>query len=274
VAWVRRRSPWTAELSRRDSMLAVCGCLVIAFGAVMIATGAGSRLGGVAVALFGGACTVVPLSTVLARRSGAAPYLDRLEHEGVLVPALVIAASPVKLRMLRLGIACFFGASLILLLAPGSMAGASTDAGEAEFVGWIGTIVFGAAGLISLFTARRPQRVVLLPAGVRWQLGLRPKFAAWEDIEEVGTFEIRGAEFLGLDVRGRARRSSIGIEAFPVDADRLARVIAGCCESPDRRRAIGTQESLEWLVPRAAGGSRRARRGRPSEPRLPRPAAR
>jgi hypothetical protein len=180
-----------------------------------------------------------------------------------------------------------------MLLSPGSLTGEGSSPDEARFAGLIGTVVFGLALLISLATARGPQRVALLPAGLRWELGARPSFAAWDDIEDISTYEIRGSRFLTIDARdaGRPRSlgqrlmdaanravtrsdASIGLDVLPVDGDRLARAIARCCDSPERRRAIGTEESLRWLVPTGAGGSRRAPRGRPSGPRLPRPAAR
>jgi hypothetical protein len=296
LAWGWNRIPRHRRipaLSRRDGMLAACGVFLIGIGLAMAATRSNGPLGGIAVMLFGGACVVVPLSTVLARRAAGAPCLGHVEQDGALLPALIVPASTVKVRLLGLGIGCFLGASLILWLAPSSLAGEGSDPGKAEFAGLFGTVVFGLAALISLATWHRRRRVALLPSGLRWEMGGRPNFAAWEDIEDVGTFALRGTRFLTIDVReGTASRSlgqramaaanravsrtdaSIGLDILPVDGDRLVETIARCCDSPARRRAIGTPESLEWLGSRAGDGSRRARRGRRSGPRPRRPGGR
>jgi hypothetical protein len=204
LAWGWNRIPRHRRipaLSRRDGMLAACGVFLIGIGLAMAATRSNGPLGGIAVMLFGGACVVVPLSTVLARRAAGAPCLGHVEQDGALLPALIVPASTVKVRLLGLGIGCFLGASLILWLAPSSLAGEGSDPGKAEFAGLFGTVVFGLAALISLATWHRRRRVALLPSGLRWEMGGRPNFAAWEDIEDVGTFALRGTRFLTIDVR-------------------------------------------------------------------------
>jgi hypothetical protein len=293
-AWgrARGRDDRIPPLRGRDGRLAVCGVALLLFGLIMLALLPGHRVGGVVVALFGGACVCGPLSTALARRAGGAPRLDRVEHDGVLSPALVIAPSPVKLRTLRAGIGCFFAASLVMALAPHALASETVSVGRAAFAGWLGTITFGAAGLISLAAARRPQRVTLLPAGLRWEPGARARFAAWDDIESVEPFSIRGTRYLGLELRpgapdpggGRLLQltdrvlarsdASLAVELLPVEPRRLAKAIAHCCASQAARDEIGTERSLEWLAPTDAGDSRRGPRDRPTAPRLPRPAAR
>jgi hypothetical protein len=180
----------------------------------------------------------------------------------------------------------------VVALAPHALASETVSLGRAEFAGWLGTITFGTAGLFSLAVARRPQRVTLLPAGLRWEPGARARFAAWDDIEGVEEFSIRGSRLLGVRLRPGApgpggsgllrladrllarSDASIAVELFPVEPRRLASAIRQCCTSPAARREIGTERSLAWLAPTDADGSRRGRRDRRNAPRLPRPAAR
>jgi hypothetical protein len=240
--------------SRRDRLLALVGAFCLVAGVAIAATGSGDDpYGGAVVVLFGLVMLVIPASGWLMARNAHPPRVDRIEHDGVIQPALVIPGYAAKVWLLRLA-ALGFGALGVLLAI-----------GGAVVIGVVCAAFLGVGGLLTLF-ARGPYRIVLLPGELRWELGAKPSSVDWEDIEAVRVFSIRDSPFLGLDARpgmlrtpasqrwlagvNRAISASdgqISLEAFAINPERLAGVIADCAEDARRRREIGTPGSLAWL---------------------------
>src|SRR3982750_182891 len=92
------------QMRRRDIGLAVGAVVCSAAGlAVLVFDRGPDRMGGLPMVLFGLVLSFAPLSGRLAAHSGVAPLLDRVEHDGVVQPALVIPGQAIKLRLLRYG---------------------------------------------------------------------------------------------------------------------------------------------------------------------------
>jgi hypothetical protein len=179
----------------------------------------------VTILLFSIAILLVPISGRVAARS-VRPRIGRVDGR----PALVIPSSAAKLHQV-LGIVC------------------------AAF--------FGLGGIASMVLARGPSSIELLPTGLRWRAGAKPSFVAWDAITAAWPFSIRNTWYLGLDGAvdvpdgqrwlAKVNRSiahadaAISLEAFPVEPERLAEVVAACAADPERRREIGTQAGLARL---------------------------
>jgi hypothetical protein len=256
----------------RDIRFAVGALVCIPAGVAMLVFDRGQdRFGGVAALLFGLVLAMLALSGRLAWRSGVAPRVDRVEHDGALQPALVIPGQAIKLQLLRFAAALF------------AAAGVAIAVWSSPVLGGVVAVVFGGFAVLGVWSGRRPYRIVLLPEGLRWELGTRqPAYVPWDDITRVGTFNINNTWFLGLDARedGGLRQpgprglaklnraisrsdASIALEAFPVEPDRLADVVAGYAADAGSRREIGTERSLAALgeAPRAEPtGSSESRR--------------
>jgi hypothetical protein len=239
----------------RDIRFAVAAIVCVAAGLPILVSDRGeNRIAGVGSLLFGVVLAILALSGRLAARSGLGPLLDRVEHDGALQPALVIPGQAIKLRLLRFAAAIFAVAGVVIALS-------------APVIGGLVAVVFGTFAVLGVWAGRRPYRIVLLPSGLRWELGTKhPAYVPWEDIARVTTFNISNTWFLGLDAReggdlrlpgpwGLARLNrvishtdaSIALEAFPVEPERLADVVTGYAESPESRRDIGTERSLAAL---------------------------
>jgi hypothetical protein len=203
--------------------------------------------------LFGRVLLIVPVSSWLMARNAQPPRVDRVEHDGVIQPALVIPGYTAKVWLMRVG-ALGFGALGVLLAV-----------GGAVVIGVLCALFFGVGGLLTLF-ARGPYRIVLLPGELRWELGAKPSSVDWEDIEAVRLFSIRDSPFLGLDARPGTLRTpasqrwlagvnraisrsdgQISLEAFRIDPERLAGVVTDCAHDARRRREIGTPACVAWL---------------------------
>jgi hypothetical protein len=245
----------------RDIRFAVGAIVSIPTGVAMLVFGGRNRFSGVAVLLFGLVLAMLALSGRLAARSRLAPRLDRVEHDGALQPALVVPGQAIKLRLMRYAAALF------------AAVGVAIAVWSSPVLGGIVAIVFGAFAVLGVWSGRRPYRIVLLPTGLRWELGTRqPSYVPWDDITGVRTFNISNTWFLGLDARegGDLRLpgprglatlnraiarsdASIALEAFPVEPDRLADAVSRYADSPESRREIGTERSLAALgeAPRA-----------------------
>lgn len=239
----------------RDIRFAVGAIVCIAGGAAILVSDRGqNRIAGVGSLLFGVVLAILALSGRLAARSGLGPLLERVEHDGALQPALVIPGQAIKLRLLRFAAAIFAVAGVVIALS-------------APVIGGLVAVVFGTFAVLGVWAGRRPYRIVLLPTGLRWELGTKhPAYVPWDDITRVGTFNINNTWFLGLDARedGGLRQpgprglaklnraishsdASIALEAFPLEPERLADVVAGYAENPESRRDIGTEPSLAAL---------------------------
>jgi hypothetical protein len=241
----------------RDVFLGVGGLVALVASLGLLAFGHGQdRFGGLPVLCFSLALLSAPLSGRLAARSGIHPHLDRVEHDGALLPALIVPGSAVKLKVMRCGLVC---------LAAGSALLAVQDP-DARVIGIACAVVFAAAALATLRLSPREWRIALLPSGLEWRVGGAPAFVAWDDVTAVTAFDIRDTYYLGLKARPEAIRTPAGgrwlawanraisgmdasfaLEPFPVEPDRLADAVAGCARDPDMRRAIGTEQSLAWL---------------------------
>jgi hypothetical protein len=255
----------------RDVRFVVGALVCVPAGVAMLVFDRGQdRIGGVAVLLFGVVLAMLALSGRLAARSRLGPVLDRVEHDGALQPALVIPGQAIKLRLLRCAAALF------------AVGGVAIAVWSSPVLGGVVAVVFGAFAVFGVWSGRRPYRIVLLPAGLRWELGTRePAYVPWDDIAGVRTFNISNTWFLGLDARegGDLRQpgprglaklnraiarsdASIALEAFPVEPDRLADLVSGYAADPESRREIGTERGLAALAeaprPELTGSSSRA----------------
>ena len=255
-----------ARMRRRDIALAICGTVMaLSSIAVIASTRAEDRPGGLAIVLFSAGILCVPIAGRLATRTRLKPRLDRIEHDGVLQPALVLPGSRVKLRLMRAACLCFAGAGVVMAIWP--LESSAHSVGEVRFIGIACAALFGAVGLAGTLLARGPVRIEFLPDVLRWQIGAGTCSVAWRDITDVRAFDIRSTWFLAIDARpgsvrmppgqrllARANRvvapaeASISLEAFPVEPDRLAETIAACAGNAGRRRQLGTEPSLAWLA--------------------------
>jgi hypothetical protein len=260
------------RMRSRDIALAVCGTVMALSSIVLIASDRSEdRLGGLAVVLFSAGILCVPIAGRLATRTRLRPRLDRVEHDGALQPALVLPGSLVKLRLMRISCLCLAAAGLVMAVWPHALESSARLAGTIRFGGILCAAMFGTVGVAGTLLARGPVRIELLPDALRWQLGGAACSVAWEDITAVWVFDIRSTWFLAIDARpgsvrmppgqrllARANRAiahadaSISLEAFPVEPERLAEVVAACADEAGRRRQIGTEPSLAWLADEAA----------------------
>jgi hypothetical protein len=267
----RRRRPLRGDaprMRRRDIGLAACALVFGAMGLAVLGFDRDpDRVSGLPVVLFALVLALPPLSGRLAARSGIRPRLDRVEHDGVLQPALVIPGQAIKLRLMRYGAGLFAACGVALAVTAPAMTEPGQSATAPVVIGCLGALVFGSFAVLGLRAAHRPYRIVLLPPGLSWELGTkRPGYVPWDDITRVRTMSINDSWFLTLDARpggglrlpgsrrlARLNRAlsfadaSIALEAFPVEPARLADVVAGYAGSAAARRDIGTERSLAWF---------------------------
>jgi hypothetical protein len=255
----------------RDTAPAVGGAACLVLGLATLVAGPGDRrLSGVFVLLFGLALILVPLAGRLRDPAGAGPRLDRVDGEGMLVPAVVVDGQRRKLRVMQVMIGLMAILGLLLALAPESLSDTQAEAGERRFAGILCAAAFGGGLAISLLGARGRFVLALIPDGLRWEAGAAPAFVAWDDILAVELIAIHGAPFLGLELagddalrtsrtqRGLARAGSalvgadvsVPLGVFPVDHDRLMDAIGAYADRPELRREIGIERGLV----RVAGG--------------------
>lgn len=255
-----KRSRAGRRMRPRDIGLALGGVLFLFFSLVFLATAHGEdRIAAVAVLLFSIAVLLVPIGGVAAARSGSGPRLARVDGE----PALVIEGSNAKMRLMRLACLCFAGMGLLMAISPHALAGHGRSPTSVQVVGIVCAAFFGLVGIPSMLLSRGPLAIELVRGGLRWRLGAKPSFIRWDAITGVHPFAIRNTWFLGIDGDveiPRAQRwlaganraiaradASISLEAFPVEPDQLAEVIAMCAQDEGHRREIGTEASLRWF---------------------------
>jgi hypothetical protein len=251
----------------RDVGLAVGGAVFALVGLATLVWGRGQdRITGLALLFFSIAVLLVPLSGRLAARSDVRPRLDRIEHDGALQPALVIPGSRRKLQLMLLAALCFGAMGTVMAIWPEALTSNTRSPGSVRFIGIICALVFGAAAVPATLFTRGPVRIELLPTGLRWQVGAAPSFVRWDAITSVWPFAINNSWYLGIDADAdglvmpprqrwlaRANRAiaradaSIALEAFPIEPERLAEVVAACAADAQRRHEIGTDRSLAWM---------------------------
>jgi hypothetical protein len=237
---------------RRDIFLTGFGLLV---GAVSVAVIAGGDAGGIISLLFALTLLVVPLSERLPDGSG--PRLGRVRHDGVLQPALILAAGRARRAMLALGSALFAATAGGILILPGGSV-------VLRVVGVLGLVVFGTFAVANAWGLTRPWAIVLLRDGLRWDVGTSHGLIAWDDIDGTGLYEINGSPFLGLVVsrpgaitRTRVQRwlaradravsgadQSIPLGMLSVDPERLDAAVSAYAANTRARLEIGTEASL------------------------------
>src|SRR4051794_40683966 len=245
------------RMRRRDVFLGIGGIIALATSLGVLAFGNGpDRFSGLPVLCFGLALLCAPLAGRLSARSGVHPYVDRVERDGALQPALVIPGSAVKLKVMRCGLVCMAAAGALL----------AVQGPDARVIGVLCAVLFGGVALATVRRSPREWRIALLPSGLEWRVGSAPAFVAWDDVTGASAFDIRDTYYLGLKARPDAIRrppggrwlawadralsgmdASFTLEPFPVEPERLADAVAGCARYPDLRRAIGTEQSLAWL---------------------------
>jgi hypothetical protein len=221
------------------------------------------RAGGVACLLVSAGGLMVALSGRLAARSGIRPMVGRVEHDGTLQPALVIAARAAKLRLLRLAMACFAAFGLLVAIWPRAVLSHETSVAEVRSVGIACALVCGGLLVVRLRYERGRQRIALLASGVCWELGYGASFVAWDDVVGVQVYKVQSAWYLAVGARPERRRdpprlpwlvrldrrvSAIPLEAFPVDPEQLGALVRACALEPGIRDGVASERSLAWLA--------------------------
>jgi hypothetical protein len=249
-----------ARMRPRDLALGIGGAFFTLFSLVLVVAGQGEdRIAGLAILLFSVAILLVPISGRVAARSGLKPRLERVDGQ----PALVIPGSGMKLHLMRIACLCFAGMGLLAAIWPHALATERYSPGTVRVGGIVVAALFGLIAIPTMILARGPLSIELLPRGLRWRLGAKPTFVEWDAITAVWPYAIRNTWFLALDgdvqipkrqrwLAGANRAiahadASISLEAFPVEPERLAEVVAACAADAERRREIGTEASLRWL---------------------------
>lgn len=248
------------------------GCVPLALLSIgLIAFGeSAARLSGIALLLFSSVGLLVPVSGRLAARSGIGPELGRVEHEGTPQPALVIPGSAVKLHLMRLGMACFAALGLLAAIWPRALLSHASSVAEVRTWGIACAVVFGGLLLLRQLYARGRYRIALLSSGLRWELGDGPFYVVWDDIIGARAYTIQSAWRLAVDARPGSRRdpprlpwparleralsrsgSSIPLEEFPVDPQRLAALVTACATEPEKRQGVASERNLAWLTGQA-----------------------
>jgi len=248
-----------ARMRPRDIGLAAVGVAFTLISLISLVTARGEdRIAAVAILLFSAAILLVPISGRVAARS-VRPRTGHVDGR----PALVIPGSGAKMRLMRIACLCFGGMGLLMAIWPHALAGDRRSPVAIQVVGIVCAVFFGLGGIAGMLLARGPSSIELLPTGLRWRAGAKPSFVAWDAITAAWPFSIRNTWFLGVDGAvdiptgqrwlAKANRTiahadaAISLEAFPVEPDRLAEVIAACAQDAGLRREIGTEASLRWL---------------------------
>jgi hypothetical protein len=127
----------------------------------------------------------------------------------------------------------------------------------------------GGAALIGLWGLRGPWRLVLFPAGLRWDAGAPGQLVPWDEIAGVSVFTQNKSPFLALAVPrpgviqrrglarllGRANRAIAGgdlnvpLVQASVDPHLVAEAVFVYANEPRSRHEIGTEASLRRLEP-------------------------
>jgi len=257
----------------RQIGMTVGGIVFLAIGIASFFVPDPNPVGGVAIVLFGLAVLIVPLARRTGRAERAAgARVDRVEHDGVLQPALVLDGNFRKRVLLVVCSALLAVLGALIAIAGDSPADTAAEAARTQVIGLACAVLFGGVTLLGLLGLRRRQRIVLLEQGLRWELASTPAFVAWDEIEEVSVVSINGASFLGLDVAHPAalqastmqRRLSrlnravsrsdvaIALVAFGVEPEQIADAVAAYVAEPALRREIGARSGVDRLAGRAA----------------------
>jgi hypothetical protein len=243
---------------RQDVFLAGTGLLFLAAGIAVAASG--EVAGGAFIACFAAALLLV----VLARRlpDGSGPRLEPVAEGGLDRPALVIAVNRARRVLVVLGGACFAAIGALMLIAA-----IANEAWVGAVFGGIVLLFFGPVTLFGLWGLRGAWRLVLLPAGLRWDAGAPGSLVPWDEIAGVGVFTQSNSPFLSLEVprpgvierRGLARllgRANHAISGgdlnvplgqASVDPQRVAEAVYVYANEPRARHELGTDASLRRL---------------------------
>ncbi len=244
---------------RRDLFLAGTGVVSLAVAIALLV--AGEVAGGALIGCFAGAMLLVPIAKRLPDGSG--PQLQPVAEGGLERPALVIVVNRARRVLMALGAVSFAAVGAVML------AGAvASEAWFGAFVGGFVLLTFGTFSLIGLWGLRGPWRLVLFPAGLRWDAGAPGSLVPWDEIAAVGVFTQSNSSFLSLEVprpgvierRGlpslllaRANRAIAGgdlnvpLVQASVDPHMLAETIYTYVNEPRARHEIGTEASLRRL---------------------------
>jgi hypothetical protein len=233
-------------------------CLALAVGLLA----AGEVGGGVLIACFAAVLVLVPLAKRLPDGSG--PRLEPVAQGGLERPALVIAVNRVRRVLVVLAAACFAAVGALILIAA-----IASEAWFGAFIGGLVLATFGTFLAIGLWGLRGPWRLVLMPAGLRWDAGAPGQLVPWDEIAGVCVFTQNNSPFLALEVPrpgvierrglarllGRANRAISGgdlnvpLTQTSVDPHVVADMVFACAHDPRARHELGTEASLRRLQP-------------------------
>jgi hypothetical protein len=245
---------------RRDLFLAGMGLVCLALAVALVASG--ETAGGALIGCFSGALLLVPLARRLPDGSG--PRLEPVAEGGLERPALVLAVNRVRRVLVVLAAACFAAVGVLMVIAA-----IVEDAVFGAVFGGIVLLTFGTFTLIGLWGLRGPWRLVLLPAGLRWDAGAPGSLVPWDEIAGVAVFTQNNSPFLSVAVPrpgvlerrglsrllGRLDRAIAGgdlnvpLAQASVDPQRVAEAVFVYANEPRARHEIGTEASLRRLEP-------------------------
>jgi hypothetical protein len=234
-------------------------------GLLFLATGiAVAASGEVAGGVFIGCFAAALLFVVLARRlpDGSGPRLEPVAEGGLERPALVIAVNRARRVLIVLGGACFAAIGALMLVAA-----IANEAWVGAAFGGIVLLFFGPVTLIGLWGLRGPWRLVLLPAGLRWDAGAPGTLVPWDEVAGVGVYTQSNSPFLSVAVPrpgvlqrhglsrvlGRINRRIAGgdlnvpLGQASVDPRIVAEAVYVYANDHRARHEIGTEKSLQRL---------------------------
>jgi hypothetical protein len=225
--------------------LAAIGGLFLAAGIALLATG--DWFGAAAVA-FGVMAFVVVLSQRVSDGSGA-----RLEDG-----ALVVRIGRLRRILLVVGALLFTLVSATVTFA-GSL--------FAVLAGVAGVLTFGTFLVVGALQLFGPSQLVLTPAALRWDHGATGPTIPWDEITQVGLWEMHGSNVMAVFVSrpealprrfggrmvARANRNlgagdvNVPLAQLAVDDDALLALVAGCASTPGARESVATEATLRRL---------------------------
>jgi hypothetical protein len=195
---------------------------------------------------------------LLSRRGPGTVRAERVSTSAGLEPAFVFPTPAAKRWTMTVAAGGMAAAGVLMIFL------------GAGWIGWLAALVFGFFFLFTLWTARRPQRLVLTPTRIMADAGAGTVELPWDAVRDAVIFAMPAGrttvDMLGVTATdpeaavwtrgallGRLNRNVtaydlvVGADTFAGTGEDVVEAIRRYRDDPDSRRRIGVEEELGHL---------------------------